>query len=420
MILFKVAISSLLNRKATTFLTLLSLALSVCLLFGIERVRSGTRKSFESTVSGVDLIVGARSGPINLLLYSVFRIGNATNNISYLSFKEITNHKDVQWTIPISLGDSHRGYPVVGTNHNYFKHFKHSRGKLLEFYKGKEFQELFDVVLGWEVAKELGYKISDKIILSHGLEKVSFQEHDDKPFEVVGILKKTNTPVDNSLHVSLKAIKALHIDWEEGAPPQEPERILPEQLLNKELKPSDVTAFLVKLKSPMTIFNIQREVNDYKKEALMAILPGITLGELWGLIGVAEKALLLTSFFVFFVSLVGMTISLLATLNERRREMAILRSVGAKKKFVFSLLLIEVSILCLGGLLLGLVFLYISLTVFHPILEEQMGLTLSLFEFTTNDIVYLAAIFISSLLAGCVPALRAYKNSLADGLIVKN
>ena len=420
MTLFKVARKSLLNRKATTVLTILSIALSVTLLLGIERVQSGARTSFESTVSGVDLIVGARSGPVNLLLYSVFRIGNATNNISYESFQEFTNHENVEWTIPISLGDSHRGYRVVGTNDNYFKYYQFAGSQNLSFSDGKPFEGLFDVVVGSEVARELQYKLSDKITLSHGSDRVAFQDHADKPFTIVGILNPTGTPVDKSVHVSLEAIKAIHIDWESGAPPLPGQGISAEEVLQMTLEPSDVTAMFVKLKSKMGIFNIQREINEYEQEALMAILPGATLRDLWTTIGFAEKTLFIVSILVFVVSLIGMIISLLATLNERRREMAILRSVGAKKGFVFSVLLIETCILTISGILLGIITLYIGLITFKPILESTMGLTLGLLTPNMTDAIYLGAILSGALLASIIPAWRAYRNSLADGLVVKS
>lgn len=420
MILIQIARKSLLNRKATTFLTLLSIALSVTLLLGIERVRTGARNSFESTVSGVDLIVGARSGPVNLLLYSVFRIGNATNNISYQSFDEFSHHEMVQWTIPISLGDSHRGYRVVGTNENYFLHYQYAGDQKLSFRSGRPFEKLFDVVIGSDVAEKLQYKVSDKITLSHGSAEVSFQDHADKPFTIVGILNRTGTPVDKSVHVSLEAIQALHVDWKEGAPPLTGEEISPDQILQMNLKPSDVTAFFIKLKSRIAVFNVQREINDYQEEALMAILPGVTLRDLWETIGVAEKALLIVSVLVFVVSLIGMIISLLSTLNERRREMAILRSIGAKKKFVFSVLIIETCILTLTGILMGITTLYLGLLLFKPVLETQMGLTLGLLTPTSNDFIYVGSIFMGSLVASVIPAWRAYKNSLADGLIVRS
>ena len=420
MTLIKIARKSLLNRKATTILTILSIALSVTLLLGIERVQSGARMSFESTVSGVDLIVGARSGPVNLMLYSVFRIGNATNNISYESYQELNDHENVEWTIPISLGDSLRGYRVVGTNDNYFKYYQFAGNRNLTFSEGKPFNELFDVVIGSDVAKALNYKVSDQITLSHGTDSVAFQDHADKPFTIVGILNPTGTPVDKSVHVSLEAIKAIHIDWQTGAPPRPGEGISAEEVLKIALEPSDVTAVFVRLKSKMGIFNIQREINEYEQEAMMAILPGATLRDLWTTIGFAEKTLFVVSILVFVVSLIGMIISLLATLNERRREMAILRSVGAKKGFVFSVLLIETCILTISGILLGLLTLYVGLLTFKPILESTMGLTLGLLTPTITDAIYLGAILFGALLASIIPAWRAYRNSLADGLVVKS
>lgn len=420
MTLFELAKNSLANRKSTSLLTILSIGLSVCLLVGIERVRQAAKLSFESTVSGVDLIAGARSGPVNLMLYSVFRIGNATNNISYDSFRRFTDHPQVKWTIPISLGDSHRGFRVVGTNQNYFKHYKYAGVKSIGFSSGSSFEALFDVVLGSEVAKKLNYKLGDKIVLSHGADEVSFQDHDTTPFEIVGILDATGTPVDNSLHVSLEAITALHVDWENGAPRIDGSQTTSGELEKMNLQPADITSMFIKLNSKMSIFNIQREINDYPSEALMAILPGVTLRDLWKTLGGAQKILFFVSIMVFVVSLIGMIIALTSTLNERRREMAILRSVGAGRSFVFSLLLVETLFLTASGVLLGVFFIYIALFTLQPLIESKLGLTVGLFEPSYNEIWYFILIVMGSMLAGVLPALRAYKNTLADGLTIKS
>ena len=193
-----------------------------------------------------------------------------------------------------------------------------------------------------------------------------------------------------------------------------------EEVLKLKLEPSDVTAVFVKLKSRMGIFNVQREINDYQQEALMAILPGATLRDLWTTIGFAEKTLFVVSLLVFVVSIVGMIISLVATLNERRREMAILRSIGAKRGFLFSVLIIEACILTLSGIILGVLTLYIALIGFKPVLESSMGLTLGLLTPTMNDFIYLGALFFGAILATLIPGWRAYKISLADGLVVKS
>ena len=212
-------IRSLLNRRGTALLTIFSISVSVTLLLGVENIRQGVRTSFSSAVSGTDIIVGARGGSLQLLLYSIFRIGNAPNNLSWESYNEFRNDKRVKWTIPISLGDSHRGFRVLGTYQDYFKYFRYGSKKKLEFSKGKSFSGLFDAVIGSEVERNLNYQLNEDIIIAHGTGNKSFLKHDDRPFNVVGILRPTGTPVDQTVHVSLEGITAMHIDWESGAPP---------------------------------------------------------------------------------------------------------------------------------------------------------------------------------------------------------
>jgi putative ABC transport system permease protein len=347
------AVKSLKNRKFTTILTVASIALSVTLLLGVERIRKEAKTSFTKTIAGTDLIVGARTGPLQLLLYSVFRIGNATNDISWQSYQEIARNPSMQWTIPLSLGDSHHGYRVMGTNADYFEHFRFAGGRRLEMSEGRIFKGVFDAVLGADVARALGYRLQDAIIIAHGAGKVSFIKHDDKPFTVVGILKRTGTPVDQTVHVRLEGIEAIHIDWQDGAPVPG-QSYTAHQVLAMDLSPKVVTAFLVGLKSRIAVFSLQRFVNQYKKEPLLAILPGVALQRLWSLIGVAEKALLAVSGFVVVVGLFGMLIALMTSLNERRREMAILRSVGARPLHVFSLIVGESALLTLTGVTIGI------------------------------------------------------------------
>ena len=199
--ILRLAWQSLINRKLTAGLTLISIALSVTLLVGVERLRVESKESFAQTISGTDLIVGARSSGIQLLLYSVFRIGNATNNITWESYQDIASLSYVAWSIPISLGDSHRGYRVMGTNSDYFRYFRYARDRGLVLDQGEVFEDLYDAVLGAEVAKGLGYQTGDAIVIAHGANDVSFTRHSDKPFKVVGILEPTGTPVDRTVQV---------------------------------------------------------------------------------------------------------------------------------------------------------------------------------------------------------------------------
>ncbi len=416
--MFGLAIKSMRNRKFTTILTVVSIALSMTLLLGVERIRKETRKSFANTISGTDLIVGARSGPVQLLLYSVFRIGNATNNISWKSYQEIARNPNIKWTIPISLGDSHKGYRVMGTNTDYFKFFRFAGGRPLEMADGRMFKGVFDAVLGAEVANTLDYRVDDPIIIAHGAGEVSLIKHDDKPFKVVGILKRTGTPVDRTIHVLLEGIEAIHIDWKDGAP-LPGYSISPDQVVNMDLTPKAITAFFVGLKSRIAAFSVQRFVNEYPQEPLLAILPGVALQELWDLIGVAENALFAVSGFVVVVGLSGMLIALMTSLNERRREMAILRSVGARPLHVFSLIVGESAMLTLLGVIAGVGLLYGLLFVSQPLIVTRFGLLIAIGGLSTYELILMGIVGLAGCLIGMIPGYQIYRYSLADGMTIR-
>ena len=271
MTLFNIVLKSAWHRRTSLLLTICSIAISVCLLFGVDKLRKETKNSFINTISQTDLIVGARSGPINLLLYSVFRIGNATNNVSWDSYEHITNFSEVAWAIPISLGDSHRGYRVMGTNASYFQHYKYGQAQPLAFDEGQPFADVYDAVVGADVARSLNYGLSDEIIISHGLASTKFSDHENKPFTIVGILAKTGTPVDRTVHIPLEGIEAVHVDWRgEG---QLPLQLTAKQKHTINLEPETITAFMIGLNNRINTFRLQRKITEFTKEPLLAIIP---------------------------------------------------------------------------------------------------------------------------------------------------
>jgi putative ABC transport system permease protein len=418
MIVPRLALLSLRNRALTAALTVLAIALSVMLVLGVEKVRTGARQSFADTISGTDLVVGARTGGIQLLLYAVFRIGNATNNITWQSYTDIAQHPDVAWIVPISLGDSHRGFRVLGTTPEYFERYKYRQHSDLTFAEGGLFRDLFDAVIGSDVARALGYKIGDKVILAHGTGAVSFILHEGKPFKIVGILAKTGTPVDRTVHVSLEAIEAIHVGWESGVP-QPGEDVAVDDLRKLDLTPKAMTAAFVGLKSRISTFKLQRQINEYTEEPLAAIIPGVALQELWSLVGTAETALSGVSAMVAATALLGMMTAILTTLNERRREMAILRSVGARPQTVVALLVIEAGGLTLAGIVLGFGLLYATLFLIRPLIDRLYGLYLPIDAPSASEWLVLLAILGAGCLAGLLPAWRAYRLSLADGMTIR-
>lgn len=458
MFLLSLVRKSLANRLLATTLTVASIALSVALLLGIENVRAGMRESFSNTISRTDLIVGARGGSMQLLLYSVFGIGSPTNNVSWDTYEHFRDHPAVAWTIPISLGDSHRGFRVVGTDSSFYQQFHYGGGRSIEFDEGRMPQTEHEVVLGEQVARELGYGLGSDVVITHGLYGTGIMDHDEQPFRVVGILERTFTPVDRSLYVTLQGVDAMHEGFMEtpGAGPGGPPSFAPppnfaappdfsapsggagqsndtvgteptssvaagesNAAATHDAPPEQITAFFLGARTRIATLQLQREINTYEAEATMAILPGVALAEMWRGVGYAEDALLIVTFFVVAVGLIGMLLSLYTSLEARRREMAILRAVGAGAPRIFALLVLESGMLGLAGALAGVGLVYALLVLLKGVVESNFGLYLPIQAPTPTAYVYLVAVVVASFLIGLVPAVKAYRNSLVDGLTVR-
>jgi putative ABC transport system permease protein len=449
MLLLSLVRKSLANRLLATVLTLASIALSVALLLGIENVRAGMRQSFSNTISRTDLIVGARGGSLQLLLYSVFGIGSPTNNISWATYERLSAHPAVAWTIPISLGDSHRGFRVVGTDSSFYRHFRYGSAREIRFAGGRAPAGVHEVALGQQVAQTLGYELGASVVITHGLHGTGIMDHDEHPYTVVGILERTFTPVDRSLYVTLAGIDAMHEgfmsdpfgaparstpDFSGGlpapAPAPAPARAGAAGHLHDhdseaatsataDAAPAQITAFFLGATTRIATLQLQREINTFADEPLTAILPGIALAEMWRGVGYAEDALLVVTFFVVGVGLIGMLLSLYSSLEARRREMAILRAIGAGAPRIVGLLVLESGLLGLAGVLTGVGLVYALLLLLKGFVEASFGLYLPIQPPTATAYRYMAAVVVAAFLIGLVPALKAYRNSLADGLSVR-
>ena len=417
MTLLRIALKSARFRRSSLILTVVSIAISVTLLLGVDVVRKEAKSSFVNTISQTDLIVGARSGPSNLLLYSVFHIGSATNNVTWESYETIAARDEVAWTVPLSLGDSHRGFRVMGTTAEYFEFYRYGNKKSLDLGDGQVFSEVYDTVLGAEVARSLGYEVGDEIIVSHGLVSADFSAHEDKPFTVVGVLDRTGTPVDRTVHVSLAGIEAIHIDWQGGA--RSGLTLNAEQALKFDLTPDSITAFMVGLDNRAFTFRLQREINDFADEPLTAITPGATLAEFWRTISTIEQVLFVLSGFVLVAGLLGMLTTILSTLNERRREIAVLRAIGARPASIVLLIMLETLFVVVAGCLVGVGLLYGLLAIGRPMVASRFGIEISLPWLDTTQGLIMATVVVGATLVSLVPGFIAYRRSLQDGLAMK-
>jgi len=413
-ILINLTISSLLSRQVTVFLTIISLTLSITLFLSIDTLRLGAKKSFFGNVKSGDLILGSRSGEIQLLLYSLFQIGNPTNNISWDSYKNISENENIDWIIPISLGDSHKQFRVMGTVKDYFDKYSYRKNNKLTFKKGNVFENIFDVVIGSDVAALLNYNLDDKIVIAHGIS--SQYLHDEFPFKISGILNKTGTSVDRLVLVSLEALEVIHKDWQTGT--KIPRLNQKDTSDNKfsDLTPKEITAAIIKIKSPIKIFQVQREINNYNEEPLEAIIPGIALSKLWQIVSITENIMLTISSMVIVSAIIGMTAILYSTLNGRKQEMALLRIVGASPKTIFALMVAEAIIISFFSIIISVLLIQIFSFLLFPFLDEKFGIFLEYKFLSFKDLLFLIIVLVSSIIVSIFPSLQAYKKSINEGI----
>ena len=449
MIKFTLVFQSLLNRWLSCLLIILTLACSISLYFTVSRIQESVKSSFKNTVSGVDSVVAARGGNLQILLNSVFLIGEPSAPIQWNTYKDIANNNKIKWAVPISLGDSHKGYRVIGTTNDYFKQIKYSSGKNIEFIKGNTFNDVFDVILGSVVAGKLNYNIGEEIAITHGLSDVgevhtftsekneNHDDHDDHAkheedeedddhashdhenlgFKVSGILKPTGTPIDNAVYVSLAGIEAMHTGWIGN---QKVIDVSLEQIMKNELKPKTISAIFLSLNNRTQIFQFQRDIINYKEEAISSVMPGITLSRLWMLTGNVDKAFKIITFFIIIIALLGMIAMTIAGLSSRRREMAILRSVGASPTNIVSLLLVESIIISVVSCIVGYILMVVIFSLGKDYLQNNYGIFIDSFSIKNYDLQIVITIVFAALIATIVPAIQIYKNTLRDGLSVKS
>ncbi|MCY4263587.1 MAG: ABC transporter permease [Gammaproteobacteria bacterium] len=414
--MFEVALSSLWSRRGSVVLTLASLTISMAIVIGVEHVRAQAESSFVRTVSEVDLLVGARTSQVNLLLYSVFRIGNATNNIQWQSYQDIISRPGIAWSIPFSLGDSHRGYRVLGTNNDYFEYFRYGDSEPLRLTSGEAFNSPLHAVIGSEVANTLGYETGAEIIIAHGLGNTSFVNHDNLPFTVSGILAPTGTPVDRTIHVSLQGYEAIHLGFRDGVQvaalsPQADDPAL------AELQPTQITAILLGLETPMAVFALQRAINNYPAEPLTAILPAVALGELWQIIGTLENLLQVISILVLTASLLGLSTMLLSSLRERRRELALYRAIGARPSFIVWLIELEGLAMMAVAAVCGYLLVVLGFGLTQGWLSETYALVIEAWPSSPGIWLYMGGAMLAAILLSLIPALVAYSRSLGQSLL---
>ena len=409
-------LKSMRSRLIPTSLVTISLMASMVLLLSIERIQQGAEEGFNQSISGVDAIIGPRSSSIELVLYTVFHLGRPTNNITTKTVNDVKLRGDISWLVPIALGDSHKGFRVVATEPNYFEHIKYANGQPLVFSKGVAFAELSEAVLGSDVAEKLSYRVGSKIQITHGSVESIGSKHDDFSFVVTGILNKTGTPIDRAIFLDLKGYELLHLGWKSGKKIFNLDDINLSSLPEDALIPKTVTAAFIGLKSKLTLFNFSKNIREYPKEAISAVIPGIALSELWSIVGLVDKGFQLLSWIIIAISLIAMVTLIIASLDNRKQEMTIYRANGASPKFLAMMVLCESLVIGLTAIV-GAIILVTIVTYFATAqLNLALGISPSFEWISMGEITVFSFILLAGALSSLIPAVMVFRKNLHQTL----
>ena len=409
-------LKSMRSRLIPTSLVTISLMASMVLLLSIERIQQGAEEGFNQSISGVDAIIGPRSSSIELVLYTVFHLGRPTNNITTKTVNDVKLRGDISWLVPIALGDSHKGFRVVATEPNYFEHIKNANGQPLVFSKGVAFAELSETVLGSDVAEKLSYRVGSKIQITHGSVESVGSKHDDFSFVVTGILNKTGTPIDQAIFLDLKGYELLHLGWKSGKKIFNLDDINLSSLPEDALIPKTVTAAFIGLKSKLTLFNFSKNIREYPKEAISAVIPGIALSELWSIVGLVDKGFQLLSWIIIAISLIAMVTLIIASLDNRKQEMTIYRANGASPKFLAMMVLCESLVIGLTAIV-GAIILVTIVTYFATVqLNLALGISPSFEWISMGEITVFSFILLAGALSSLIPAVMVFRKNLHQTL----
>lgn len=404
--LIKLSWKNLAHKPLNTLLSLLLFGLGVGLIIFLFLLQTQVQDKFDKNLAGIDLVIGAKGSPLQLILCSMYHIDAPTGNISLEEAGPFMRpgHPLIERAIPLSMGDNYKGYRIVGTTH-----------ELLDLYgakpaEGNLFESAMDVTLGANVAKELGLKMGDTFRSAHGLVNDETLEHSDAaPFKVVGILAPTGSVADQLILTPTESIWAVHEEQhhhEEGEEHDHEEEVAPDR---------QITSLLVQFKARnYQALNLARNINENTN--LQAASPALELNRVYSQLGVGMDALQALAYVIVVVSALSIFISLYSSLRERRYELSLMRVMGASRRKLFALIVLEGLLLALLGFALGFVLSHGSMHLLAGFMKESYRYTFTGFAFLSVEIYVLIGALLTGFLAALLPAVQASRTDISRTL----
>jgi len=406
---------SLRQHALSTAVTVVSVALATGLLMSVFAIRKQTHDAFTGGDVGFDAVLGARGSQLQLVLNTVFHLETSPGNIPYQVYLDVKKDPRVTLAIPYAVGDNYRGYRIVGTTDEFFTRFEYQKGKKFQFQPGGRVFETDpprqEAVIGSFVAQKTGLKRGDTFNPYHGLYYDETQRHEEE-YVVVGVLEPTNTPNDRAIWIPLEGIYRMTGHYLRGAGREvqaQPGVAIPDE-------DKEVSAVMLKLVSPQAGFTLLHQVNKQGTAATLAWPIGSVMAELFEKIGWLDRVLELIAYLVVVVAAASILASIYNTMNERRREFAILRALGAQRATVFAAIVGEAKVIAALGSLLGFGVYAAILAATSVVIRSQTGVVLDVFAWHPVFWIAPLGMIILGALAGVVPALKAYGTDVASNL----
>lgn len=404
--IFKLSLKNIFNKPLSSTISLALLILGIGIISLLLQLNTLIKDQMDNNLKGIDMVVGAKGSPLQLILSSVYHIDSPTGNISLEEAEKISKNRMVGSSIKLLYGDNFKGYRIVGAEKKFIELYN---GKIK---KGKNLSKPFEVLVGSKVYNKLKIDIGDDLISSHGLRETG-ESHDDQSFKVVGLLEPSNSVIDQliiTLPQSVWDVHGNHDHEEEHEHDHEEEH---EHDHDEEHQHDDreITAMLIKFKSPMNIIQFPRQINETTN--LQAAVPSYEISRLFKLFGFGIETLSYLAYLIIIVSGFSLFINLFNSMRERKYEMALIRTLGASRLQLSTMIIFESIILTISGFILGLLFSRFGVMFVSSLMEESINYNLSSFKILNEEYWLLLLSVIIGLMASLIPAVQVYKMNIS-------
>ena len=394
--IFKLSIKNIFNKPLSSAISLVLLILGVGIISLLLQLNSLIKDQMNNNLKGIDMVVGAKGSPLQLILSSVYHIDSPTGNISLKEAENISNNRMVGSSVKILYGDNYKGFRIVGAEKKFIDLYN---GVIKE---GKEWNSPYEVLVGSKVYEKLKINLGDELVSSHGLRETG-EAHDDEYFKVVGLLEPSNSVIDQLIVTSPESVWDIH-DTHDHDDEEEHEH-------EHEHEDKEITAMLIKFKSPMNIIQFPRQINENTN--LQAAVPSYEISRLFKLFGFGIETLSYLAYIIIIVSGFSLFINLFNSMSERKYEMALIRTLGASRFQLSTMIIFESLILTILGFILGLLFSRFGVMFVSSLMEESLNYNINSFKVLSEEYWLLGLSVLIGLVSSLIPAIQVYKMNIS-------